>query len=215
MSANVGQLGKLISPIVVSNKACVCGQRYGVLGSILVKEEGVLTEPISTGTKPDKLIILFRHFVRATLIPALADVLDTQAGFKAFDAAVLREVLPKVQAFKETFDVELLIHVAQQVGFDSVGTEPILFTEDFALTNFPSVDPSVGHLNMIRQIVEIYEKHVAKFTPACPELLSFFKALDLSQYIRLIEGLRAADANDTTLFERRWTLEQLRIAANS
>ena len=64
----------------------VC-QRYGMEGAVLVKADGPTSEPASTGGKPDKLIILFRHYVRAMLIPDLAHILDTQAGFKAFDAA--------------------------------------------------------------------------------------------------------------------------------
>ena len=56
---------------------------------MLVRADGPVTEPHSTGDKPDKIIILFRHFVRALLIPSLAHVLDTQAGFKAFDATAL------------------------------------------------------------------------------------------------------------------------------
>ena len=58
---------------------------------MLIRDDGPTTEPHSTGDKPDKIIILFRHYVRAMLIPALAHVVDTQAGFKAFDARGGRE----------------------------------------------------------------------------------------------------------------------------
>lgn len=213
LSANLGQIGKLIRPIVEDGKACSAGQRYGLNGAILVKEQGVLTEPISTGTKPDKLIILFRHFVRAMLIPSLSNILDTQAGFKAFDAKVLSEVISEIRSFKETFDVELLIHVAKKSGSEGIEAVPILFTEDFALTNFPSIDPGEGHLNMVKQIVDIYEEHIAECSPAESELLAFIQSLDLEKYVRLINGLRAIDAGDQTLFDRRWTFEQL-VAAS-
>ena len=67
----------------------VLGQRYGIDGAVLVQADGPVTEPHSTGDKPDKIIILFRHFVRASPTPPPALVLDTQAGFKAFDGAAL------------------------------------------------------------------------------------------------------------------------------
>ena len=146
LSANLAQLGTLAAPIVRpasrdrpgrrTANGRGAGQRYGMPEAVLVKPGGPVREPISTGGKPDKVIVLFRHAVRATLIPELAHIPDTQAGFKAFDAAALRTVLPKVSSFDETFDVELLIHLAQRYGAAALAIEPIVFTEDFAATNF-------------------------------------------------------------------------------
>ena len=140
LSANLAQLGTLAAPILRpgcpdrpghgTSTIAVLGQRYGMPDAVLVKPGGPVREPISTGGKPDKIIVLFRHAVRATLIPELAHVLDTQAGFKAFDAAGLHAVLPKVSSFDQTFDVELLIHLAQQFGAAALAIEPIVFTED-------------------------------------------------------------------------------------
>ena len=141
LSANLAQLGSLAAPVVAGDKvAGALGQRYGIEGAVLVRADGPVTEPHSTGDKPDKIIILFRHFVRALLIPSLAHVLDTQAGFKAFDGAALGPVIRQMTSFNETFDVELLIHLAQHYGPRALAVEPIVFTEDFAATNFPSVD---------------------------------------------------------------------------
>ncbi len=68
-------------------------------------------------------------------------MLDTQAGFKAFDPAALGPVIRQMISFNETFDVELLIHLAQHYGPQALAVEPIVFTEDFAATTFPSVEP--------------------------------------------------------------------------
>jgi hypothetical protein len=215
LSANLGQLGSLAMP-VVDGAAAALGQRYGVPGATLVKETGPTQEPQSTGSKPDKLIILFRHMVRALLVPDLAHVLDTQAGFKAFDAARLAPVLPEMTSFNETFDVELLIRMAQRYGSDPIAVQPICFTEDYAQTNFPSVDPGAGHLAMVRQVVELHDRLVAPHAPASGEaadLLAFLRDLDLDGYVRLVEGLRELDVDDPTLFERRWPVRQLRELA--
>ena len=214
LSANLAQLGSLAAPIVSSDEvAGALGQRYGIEGAVLVKANGPVTEPHSTGDKPDKIIVLFRHFVRALLIPALAPVLDTQAGFKAFDAAALAPAIGKMASFNETFDVELLIHLAQRHGPGTLAVEPIVFTEDFAATNFPSVDPGPRHLAMVQQVVELYDRLVAPVAPVTGEaagLLALIRDLDLGGYVTLIEALRAEDAGDATLFDRRWPVPHLR-----
>jgi hypothetical protein len=214
LSANLAQLGSLAAPVVADDKVIAAlGQRYGIEGAVLVRADGPVTEPQSTGGKPDKIIILFRHFVRAVLIPPLAQVLDTQAGFKAFDGAALGPAIGQMTFFNETFDVELLIHLAQHYGPQALAVEPIVFTEDFAATNFPSVTPGPRHLAMVHQVVELYDRFVAPIAPATGEaadLLTLIRTLDLDDYVTLIERLRLEDRDDPTLFDRRWSVPHLR-----
>ena len=218
LSANLAQLGSLAAPVVAGDTVVASlGQRYGIEGAVLVRPSGPVTEPHSTGDKPDKVIVLFRHFVRALLIPSLAHVLDTQAGFKAFDGAALGPVLRQMASFNETFDVELLIHLAQQYGPRALAVEPIVFTEDFAATNFPSVEPGARHLTMVRQIVEVYDRLVAPIatvTGEAADLLALIRSLDVDGYVTLIEHLRAEDSGDPTLFDRRWPVQHLRDILN-
>ncbi len=214
LSANLAQLGSLAAPVLAGDQvAGALGQRYGIEGAVLIRAGGPVTEPHSTGGKPDKIIILFRHFVRALLIPDLAQVLDTQAGFKVFDAAALSPAIARMTSFNETFDVELLIHLAQHHGPRALAVEPIVFTEDFAATNFPSVEPGPRHLAMVHQIVELYDRFVAPVTPVTGEaadLLTLIRTLGFDDYVALIEQLRAEDAGDPTLFDRRWPVPHLR-----
>jgi len=214
LSANLAQLGSLAAPVVAGEEVVAAlGQRYGIDGAVLVRADGPVTEPHSSGDKPDKIIILFRHFVRALLIPSLAHVLDTQAGFKAFDGSALGPAIGQMASFNETFDVELLIHLAQYYGPQGLAVEPIVFTEDFAATKFPSVEPGPRHLAMVRQVVELYDRLVAPISPVTGEaadLLALLKTLDLDDYVTLIKHLRAEDRDDPTLFDRRWPVQHLR-----
>ena len=214
LSANLAQLGSLAAPLVAGEQiAAALGQRYGVDEAVLVKADGPVTEPHSTGDKPDKMIVLFRHFVRALLIPDLAHVLDTQAGFKAFDGAALGPVIGQMASFNETFDVELLIHLAQHYGPGALAVEPIVFTEDFAATNFPSVAPGAGQLAVVRQVVDLYDRLIAPVAPVAgdaADLLTLIRTLDLDDYVTLIKHLRAEDRDDPTLFDRRWPVQHLR-----
>jgi hypothetical protein len=213
LSANLAQLGALAARIVSAGEVVAAlGQRYGIDDAVLIRDDGPTTEPHSTGDKPDKVIILFRHYVRAMLIPALAHIVDTQAGFKAFDAHALRPFPAQMTTFNETFDVELLIRLARRHGH-ALAVEPIVFTEDFAATNFPSIDPGPRHLAMIRQLVDLYDNLVAAVEPArgdAADLLDLLRRLDLDDYVRLIEQLRADDVQDPTLFDRRWPVRYLR-----
>lgn len=213
LSANLAQFGTLVAPVVAENKAAALGQRYGMPGAVLIREEGPVIEPQSTGGKPDKMIILFRHFVRAQLLPNLESVLDTQAGFKAFGAAELGSAIGKMASFKETFDIELLLHLTQEKGAEALAVKPIVFTEDFAATNFSSVEPGESHLRMVKQIVDIYQQHVAKggapVTGDAAELLDLLEGLKLDGYQALIKHLSRKDPGDTSLFDRRWPVQEL------
>ena len=85
--------------------------------------------------------------------------------------------------------------------------------EDFAATNFPSVDPGPRHLAMVQQVVELYDRLVAPTDPVTGEaadLLALIRTLNLHGYVTLIEHLRAEDAGDPTLFDRRWDVQHLR-----
>src|ERR1700689_368846 len=207
LSSNLAQLGSLAAPVVAGDQVVgALGQRDGIEGAVLVRADGPVTEPHSTGDKPDKIIILFRHFVRASLIPPLAQVLDTQAGFKAFDGAALGPVIGEMTSFNETFDVELLIRLAQRYGPQALAVEPIVFSEDFAATNFPSVEPGRRHLGMVHPVVEVYDQLVAPVAPATGEaadLLALVRSLGVDDYVTLIEQLKAEDRDDPTLFDRR------------
>ena len=209
LSANLTQLGSLIEPLLVGGYECAIGQRYGVPGSILVKAAEAMTEPRSTGTKPDKMIVLFRHQVRVALIAALRPVLDTQAGFKAFTAPSLARSVAAMSSFNETFDVELLIHTSRTASDlqMAIAVEPIVFTEDFGQTNFPSVDPGERHLAMIKQIVDVYDRFVADHEPvegSLAELLEACRSLTVADYVAIIEDLQARDAQwpADSLFDR-------------
>src|SRR4029077_7601884 len=102
--------------------------------------------------------------------------------------------------------------LAQHYGPQALAVEPIVFTEDFAATNFPSVAPGQRHLAMVQQIVELYDRLVAPVAPVTGEaadLLTLLKTLGPGDYMALIEHLRAEDRDDPTLFDRRWPVHHL------
>jgi hypothetical protein len=51
---------------------------------------------------------------------------------------------------------------------------------------------------------------VEPVTGEAADLLALIRALDLDDYVTLIEQLRAEDRGDPTLFDRRWSVQHLR-----
>jgi hypothetical protein len=65
---------------------------------------------------------------------------------------------------------------------------------------------------MVHQVVDLYDRLVAPIAPVtgeAAELLSLVRTLDLDDYMTLIKHLRAEDAGDPTLFDRRWPVQHL------
>ena len=89
----------------------------------------------------------------------------TPTSFKAFDATALAPALGQMSSFNETFDVELLIHLAQLYGRRPWPSSPSCSPRIFAATKFLSVDPGPRHLAMIHQIVDVYDQFVAPVRP--------------------------------------------------
>jgi hypothetical protein len=66
---------------------------------------------------------------------------------------------------------------------------------------------------MIHHLVDLHERLIAPVAPVTGEtagLLTLLKGLRVDGYIELIERLRAEDAGDPTLFDRRWPVAHLR-----
>lgn len=237
LSANLGMSGLLCHNIVAEGHPISCGHRYGEAGSILVKSEGAVGEPEATGGKPDKMIIVFRHWARGVAMPCIAQVKDTQCGFKAFKAKPLLQILPDVTSYTETFDVELLIRACTTIPSGSIfrrskgiGVVPILFVEDFEASTMASskqvggkLEPGDAHLEMIQQIMAIHDSLMKTMAGANkPEILrqddalmGFLRGLDLPAYKKLIAALIEADAElppaeKNDMFARTYRLDDLK-----
>jgi hypothetical protein len=66
---------------------------------------------------------------------------------------------------------------------------------------------------MVQQVVALYDRLVEPVDPVtgdAADLLALLRTLDVDDYVTLIEHLRAEDAGDATLFDRRWTVRHFR-----
>jgi hypothetical protein len=72
----------------------------------------------------------------------LGAVVDTQCGFKAFKAEILKKVLGRMTDKRFSFDMELLLLTAIHSGRkdDVVGKAPIVWIESNEESNFYSAE---------------------------------------------------------------------------
>jgi hypothetical protein len=89
-------------------------------------------------TDHDRLMLVFRHFIRSKLLPQIGEIIDTQCGFKAFKAEILKNVLDKMTDKRFSFDMELLLMTALQCGSrdNFIGESPIVWIESNEESNF-------------------------------------------------------------------------------
>jgi hypothetical protein len=134
LSTNIAQAGLLLCQLEDHHRMCAIGTRYSA-GGIYCTPAG------ATGvTDHDRLMLVFRHFIRTKLLPQIGTTIDTQCGFKAFKAEVLKKVLGRMTDKRFSFDMELLLLTALQneSGDNIVGEAPIVWIESNEESNFYS-----------------------------------------------------------------------------
>jgi hypothetical protein len=132
LSTNIAQAGLLLLQLENQNRMCTIGTRYDT--------GGVYCTPVGAQglTNYDHTMLVFRHFIRTKLLPQLGEVVDTQCGFKAFKAEVLKKVLERMTDKRFSFDMELLLLTALHSGRggNAVGKAPIVWIESNEESNF-------------------------------------------------------------------------------
>lgn len=132
LSTNIAQAGLLLSQLEDKNRMCAIGTRYSA-GSVYCTPKG------ATGvTDHDRLMLVFRHFIRSKLLPQIGEIIDTQCGFKAFKSEVLKNALDQMTDKRFSFDSELLLLAALQCGSreNFIGEAPIVWVESNDESNF-------------------------------------------------------------------------------
>ena len=132
LSTNIAQAGLLLSQLEDKNRMCAIGTRYSA-GSVYCTPKGAMGV-----TDHDRLMLVFRHFIRSKLLPQIGEIIDTQCGFKAFKSEVLKNALDQMTDKRFSFDLELLLLAALQCGSreNFIGEAPIVWVESNDESNF-------------------------------------------------------------------------------
>ena len=82
--------------------------------------------------------------------------MDTQCGFKAFKAEIVREIVLNNQEKKFAFDIELLLKT-DIFKRESIKKVPIAWIDSAEASTTTDLQP---YLDMLKAIVELYHKYV-------------------------------------------------------
>ncbi len=177
LSTHLGQTGLLIEGIVRGDKDAAIGSRREPT-SVVIKK-GL------RNTRGKLFIYLWKG-----LIDPLHSVIDTQCGFKAFNAATLRDVLTGLIERRFAFDIELLLKTELRRN-DSIRKIPIAWIDSEAASTTTDLEP---YLPMLRAVVAMYRKYL----PANPEsdrLACFIDSLTDAEWRHLAEHVPAEIAD--------------------
>eukprot|EP00670_Eutreptiella_braarudii_P026631 CAMPEP_0174382430 /NCGR_PEP_ID=MMETSP0811_2-20130205/124590_1 /TAXON_ID=73025 ORGANISM="Eutreptiella gymnastica-like, Strain CCMP1594" /NCGR_SAMPLE_ID=MMETSP0811_2 /ASSEMBLY_ACC=CAM_ASM_000667 /LENGTH=575 /DNA_ID=CAMNT_0015535743 /DNA_START=36 /DNA_END=1763 /DNA_ORIENTATION=+ len=172
-----------------SRMSCV-GSRYDE-GGIFCNEKGAM------GVTKNFELLAFRDFLKRLLLPALGKGRDTQCGFKAFKASVVKKVIPSVTDRKFSFDMQLLMLVALQCGGQAaMGSEAVVYVDSLAESNFyqqaPGVDPMLesykSYFNMMGRMLALHDtfKDKQEVPAANQPVIDFVRGLTLETFSKMM-----------------------------
>eukprot|EP01006_Ploeotia_vitrea_P067431 TRINITY_DN97227_c0_g1_i1.p1 TRINITY_DN97227_c0_g1~~TRINITY_DN97227_c0_g1_i1.p1 ORF type:complete len:449 (-),score=63.99 TRINITY_DN97227_c0_g1_i1:232-1551(-) len=121
-SVDIAMSGLLINALK-GDSVCSIGARYGQ--PTAVRRNGVSTDN-AEDPHARQIHVSLRHRLRQCILPPLFNIADTQIGFKCMKAAALEPVLEDVTTMGFSFDMELLLRVAQRAKEANEVTQPLV-----------------------------------------------------------------------------------------
>lgn len=171
LSTHLGQTGLLLHPILNEGRAAAIGSRRSPT-SVAIKH--------GMRERRGKLFI----YLWKRLIPVLAGILDTQCGFKAFRAEVIREAAERVEEKGFAFDIELLTRV--ELGHPgAIAVVPIAWIDSEALSTTPDLQP---YLSMLRAVARLYRTSIPRHATA-DAFADLIESLDEDAWERLRDNV--------------------------
>ncbi len=174
LSTHLGQCGLLIDPLTRGDRDAAIGSRREPT-SVVVKK-GV------RNLRGKLFIYLWKR-----LLANLDHIVDTQCGFKAFRAEVVREIVDDLLEKRFAFDIELLLKTElRQPG--SVVKIPIAWIDSEAASTTSELQP---YLPMLRSMAKMYRKYLPPVATA-DSFAAFIEELTEDDWNRLLDQIPPA-----------------------
>ncbi len=168
LSTHLGQLMLLAEPIINQGKLAAIGSRR--------EKQSVVVKKAARNNRGKLFIYLWKR-----MIPNLKDIIDTQCGFKAFDAAVIPEISMNNVEYKFAFDVELLIKTAF-LKPDAICKVPIAWIDSDAASTTADLQP---YLPMLQSIAKMQVQYFSD-KESHNDFVDFVNSLDEEKFNRLL-----------------------------
>ena len=177
LSTHLGQTGLLVGPIVQENADAAIGSRR--------EPESIVVKTGTRNVRGKLFIYLWKR-----VITNLDDIVDTQAGFKAFRAGVVRDIIEDMIEKQFAFDIELLVKTElRRPG--SIVKVPIAWIDSDALSTTTDLQPYLG---MLKSMVAMYRRYLPD-DPASDDFADFLTSLTEDEWQTLVDHVPPAIAD--------------------
>ncbi len=176
LSTHLGQTGLLVGPIVQDGADAAVGSRR--------EPESIVIKAGARNLRGKLFIYLWKR-----VITNLDEIVDTQAGFKAFRAEVVRDIVEDMLEKQFAFDIELLVKT-QLRRPNSIVKVPIAWIDSDVLSTTTDLQPYLG---MLKSMVAMYRRYLPP-NPASDAFAAFIESLDEAQWHTLVEHVPEAIA---------------------
>ena len=184
LSTHLAQAGLLMDPIIRGGRNAAIGSRRHP-ASVVLKE--------GTRNNRGKLVI----YLWKRLIPQLAEITDTQCGFKAFRADQLLGWIEDVSENGFAFDIEFLLHT-ERADPGTISIVPVAWIDSDAASTTTDLEP---YLPMLRSVVGFYRDSLPP-DPTAEPFAELIESMSEEGFQRLLERIPAAIADrDPAEFE--------------
>lgn len=177
LSTHLGQVGLLAAPILSGAcKTAIASRREPA--SVVVKGG-------SRNTRGKLFIYLWKR-----LVPELAGVIDTQCGFKAFEAEHLRSWIGEARDSGFAFDVEYLLR-STLAAPGAIQKVPVAWIDSEAESTTTELSP---YLDMLNSVVQLYRTALPRDEAREP-FAQLIESLDAEAFDRLLDNIPGAIAD--------------------
>ena len=171
LSTHLGQVMLLVNPLLKKENLAAIGSRREPT-SVVIKK----------GSRNDRGKLFIYLWKR--LIPNLGDIIDTQCGFKAFKAEIVKGIIDNMIEKKFAFDIELLLRTAQLKKGEIIKV-PIAWIDSEEASTTTDLQP---YLPMLKAISQMYRKYFPREDRA-EEFADFITAMDEEEFSRLLDNI--------------------------
>ena len=171
LSTHLGQVMLLVNPLLKKENLAAIGSRRETT-SVVIKK----------GSRNDRGKLFIYLWKR--LIPNLGDIIDTQCGFKAFKAEIVKGIIDDMIEKKFAFDIELLLRTAQLKKGEIIKV-PIAWIDSEEASTTTDLQP---YLPMLKSIAQMYRKYFPREDRA-EEFADFITSMDEEDFARLLDNI--------------------------
>ncbi len=171
LSTHLGQLMLLVEPLLNQNTLAAIGSRR--------ERKSVVIKKGARNNRGKLFIYLWKR-----MIPNLGDIVDTQCGFKAYNAEIIPHIIDDLIEKKFAFDIELLLKTELHES-GSIDKIPIAWIDSEEASTTTDLQP---YLPMLKAIAMMNRRYFLK-EGQVNEFASFIDSLSEERFNDILDNI--------------------------